>query len=105
MVKHANRRKETLHEGNITTYSYRQPGNGQRRVASMPLLPVTSVLVLLVVLLSACGGTGASTSQATSTTQIKKHDTCVVQTTLPADIPVNGTFDTGANVIATFNNA
>jgi len=75
-------------------------------------LLVTSILVLLVVFLSACGSTsnGASTSsastvKATSTPQIKKHDTCNVQTTLPADIPASGAFDTGANVIATFNNA
>jgi uncharacterized protein YkwD len=73
----------------------------------MPLLLVTSILVLLVVFLSACGSTstGASTAKATSTSQIKKHDTCAPQATLPADIPASGTFDTGANVIATFNNA
>ena len=65
------------------------------------------MLVLLVVFLSACGGTAtsATTSQATSTTQVKKHATCNAQSTLPADIPPNRTFDTGANVIATFNNA
>ena len=31
--------------------------------------------------------------------------TCTPQATLPADIPPNGPLDTGANVIATFNNA
>ena len=62
--------------------------------------------MLLVVFLSACGSTSnASTSKATSTPQLKKHDTCNVQTTLPADIPASGANDSGANVIATFNNA
>ena len=31
--------------------------------------------------------------------------TCTPQATLPADIPPSGPLDTGANVIATFNNA
>src|SRR5436305_1900559 len=31
--------------------------------------------------------------------------TCTPQATLPADIPASGPLDTGANVIATFNNA
>ena len=107
MVEHANEREETLDESNISPSSSREYSNGWRRRASMPLLPVTCVMVLLVVLLSACGGASASaaTSQATSTPKIKTHDTCNVQATLPADIPPNGTFDTGANVIATFNNA
>jgi uncharacterized protein YkwD len=105
MVEHANGRQEILDESNITTSSSKESSGGRRRIGNMPLLLVTSGLVLLVVFLSACGGTGASTSQATSTPQVKKHDTCAVQTALPADIPANGTFDTGANVIATFNNA
>ena len=105
MVGSANGRNETPGESNISTSSSREPGNRRRRMASMPLLPVTSVLVLLVMFLSSCGGSSAPTSKATATPQVKKHDTCTVQTTLPADIPVSGTFDTGANVIATFNNA
>jgi uncharacterized protein YkwD len=105
MVGCANGRKETPDESNISTSSSRKPGKRRRRMVSMPLLPVTSVLVLLVMFLSSCGGSSAPTSQATATPQVKKHDTCTVQTTLPADIPASGTFDTGANVIATFNNA
>ena len=100
------------HETNNLTFSSRGPSNGRGRIPGMSLLLVTSVLVLLVVFLSACGSTStgastssASTAKATSTSQIKKHDTCAPQATLPADIPANGTFDTGANVITTFNNA
>ena len=92
MIESANGRKET-------------PGNGRRRVVNTRLLPLTLMLVLLVVLLSACGGSNTSTSQATSTAKVKKHDTCAPQATLPADIPESGPVDTGANVIATFNNA
>src|SRR5438067_8564095 len=106
MVKHANRRKETLNESNITTSSSKESSDGRRCRTSMPLLSVTSVLIILVVFLSACGGSSAPTSQATSTSTVKKHDTgCTPQATLPADIPANGPLDTGANVIATFNNA
>ncbi|MGZ3610953.1 MAG: CAP domain-containing protein, partial [Ktedonobacteraceae bacterium] len=105
MTKHTNVRKATHCESNTTTSSFKEPGNGRR----LPLLLASSILVLLVVFLSACGSTntGASTSsaKATSTSQIKKHDTCAPQATLPADIPASGTFDTGANVITTFNNA
>ncbi len=91
MVKHVHRPK--------------QSGNG-RRIAGKSHLPVTLVLVLLVMFLSACGSTGASTSQATSTVQVKKHNTCTPQGTLPADVTVpNTAFDTGANVIATFSSA
>ena len=90
MLESAHGRKET-------------PGNGWRRVVNTRLLPLT--FVLLVVLLSACGGSSTSTGQATSTAKVKKHDTCAPQATLPADIPANGPLDTGANVIATFNNA
>ncbi len=104
MVEHTNRQEEALYKSNVSTASSRESSNG-RRIVSIPLLLVTSVLVLLAMFLSACGGTATSTSKATSTTQVKKHDTCAAQAMLPADIPPNGTFDTGANVIATFNNA
>lgn len=106
MVNHANGQNANLVETNICTASSSEHRNG-RRIVNMLLLPVTFVLVLLVVFLSACGGTStsATTSQAKPTSQVKKHDTCNAQSTLPADIPSNGTFDTGTNVIATFNNA
>src|ERR1700730_4939571 len=105
MAKQANRRKETLHESNITTSSFREHSNGWRRLASMPLLLVTSALLLLVVVLSSCGSSGASTSKATSTSSVKKHDTgCTPQSTIPGDVAnPPAAFDTGANVIANFN--
>lgn len=105
MLECAKGRKETPGESNISTSASREPGNSRGRMAGIPFLTVTFVLVLLVVVLSACGGASASTSQTTPTPQVKKHNTCTPQSTLPADIPANGTFDTGANVIATFNNA
>ena len=108
MTKHANVRKAKHCESNTATSFFKEPGNGRR----LPLLLASSLLVLLVVFLSACGSTStgastssASTAKATSTSQIKKHDTCAPQATLPANIPASGTFDTGANVITTFNNA
>jgi uncharacterized protein YkwD len=61
--------------------------------------------VILVVVLSACGGNSASTSQATPTSSIKKHDTgCTPQATIPANVAnPPAAFDSGANVIANFN--
>ncbi len=108
MTKHANVRKANHCESNTATSFFKEPGNGRR----LPLFLASSLLVLLVVFLSACGSTSngastssASTAKATSTSQIKKHDTCAPQATLPANIPASGTFDSGANVITTFNNA
>jgi uncharacterized protein YkwD len=107
MVKHANRRKETLNESNITTSSSKESSDGRRCRASMPLLSVTSVLLILVVLLSACGSSSAPTSQATSTSTsaIKKHDTgCTPQATIPSNVAdPPAAFDSGANVITNFN--
>jgi len=107
MLEHRNRQGVTLSESNSSTCSSRKHSNGRRRLAGIPLLTATSALLILVVLLSACGGTstGASTSQATSTSSIKKHDTgCTPQATLPANVGAPpAAFDTGANVITNFN--
>lgn len=104
MVEHASRQGETLSESTSRTCSSRGHSNGRRRLAGMSLFSVTSALVLLVVVLSACGSS-AATGQATSTSTIKKHDTgCTPQSTLPSDVAnPPAAFDTGANVIANFN--
>src|SRR5579859_860721 len=105
MVENANRQPDTLPVSNSNDCSSRKHRTGRRRLASMPFLLVTSVLVLLVVLLSACGSSSASTGQATSTSTIKKHDTgCTPQSTIPANVASPpAAFDSGANVIANFN--
>src|SRR5579884_2215741 len=50
---------------------------------------------------------GAFVSLATLSTPASAHAdaSCTPNATLPADIPASGPLDTGANVIATFNNA
>lgn len=105
MVENANRQPDTLPVSNSNDCSSRKHRTGRRRLASMPFLLVTSVLVLLVVLLSACGSSSASIGQATSTSTIKKHDTgCTPQSTIPANVAnPPAAFDSGANVIANFN--
>ncbi len=110
MVEHANGRKAVLYERKISPFSSREPDKKWQWRARMARLAVTFVIVLLVVFLSACGGTSSSTSQSTprttSISQIKKHDTCAVQATLPASLPdPQGSFNTGADVITVFNNA
>src|SRR5574340_1204923 len=105
MMKPVSRQKDPFNGIDSVTFSSNGQGR-QRRRPGIPSLLTGSILVLLVVFLSACGSTstGASTSNASSspTSQVKKHDTCNAQSTLPADVPANGTFDTGANVITTF---
>src|SRR5579863_6136622 len=105
MVEHANGQAETLSESNSSTCSCGERNDTLRRLASMPFLSFTLVLVILVVVLSACGGSSASTSQVTPTSSIKKHDTgCTPQATIPANVAnPPAAFDSGANVIANFN--
>ena len=106
MVEHTNRQAETLSKSSSSTCSPGKHRNGRQYVASVPLLSFMLVLVMLVVVLAACGGSsGAPTSQATSTTSIKKHTTgCTPQATLPANVGTPpAAFDSGANVITNFN--
>ncbi len=110
-MKQASSQKVSSHRIVHVSFPYIDIGRHRRGKPGIPALLGASILVLLVVFLSACGSTstGASTSNAstspTATSQLKKHDTCNPQSTIPADVPANGTFDTGANVITTFNNA
>ncbi len=104
MLKQRNKPETVLYQKNKSISSFRNFVN--RQIANKPHLPATFILVLLVISLSACGSSNASTGQASSTAQVKKHSTCAPQGTLPADInDPNVAFDTGANVITTFNTA